>query len=358
MNIRLLKRVDAVFGRFLAHLLPATGLPAPLAEPRTILCIRPGGIGDAALLAPFISALRTRFSGARIVVLAEKRNAGVLPLVPHVDQVLCYDVPRELLAALRLKPDLVIDTEQYHRLSAVVARLTGAATRIGYATNERARLFHHPVPYSHEEYEADSFLGLLQPLGIEPLPRIETPFLAVPAPAAQRAREMLAFAGSQPLLAVFPGASIPERRWGAERFHAVANHFADRGRLTVVVGGPEDAEAGAAIVNGNGGMNLAGRTSLMETAGILACTELLISGDSGVLHLGVGLGRPTVSLFGPGIEKKWAPSGARHRVLNLHHPCSPCTRFGTTRACPTGAACLKGITPSMVIEAAASLLSS
>ncbi len=56
-------------------------------------------------------------------------------------------------------------------------------------------------------------------------------------------------------------------------------------------------------------------------------SAVLVSGDSGILHVGVGLGRPTVSLFGPGIAKKWAPRGDKHIVINKNLPCSPCTNL-------------------------------
>ncbi|HSR36041.1 MAG TPA: glycosyltransferase family 9 protein, partial [Desulfurivibrionaceae bacterium] len=289
-------------------------------------------------------------------VLAEKRNSGVFALVSGVNQVLRYDVPRELLAALRLRPDLAIDTEQWHRLSAVVARLTSAGTLIGFATNERARLFHHAVPYSHDDYEAESFFHLLNPLGIGPPPALAVPFLSVPEQTQSRAAHLLTPLAGKPFVTLFPGASIAERRWGTERFAEVASRLARQGYTIVVVGGKNDRSTGEALAAAAGGLNLAGQTSLAETAAILAQSALLISGDSGVLHLAVGVGTPTVSLFGPGITQKWAPRGPRHRVIDQEFPCSPCTRFGYTARCPRQAACLRQITPAMVIEAASSLL--
>jgi lipopolysaccharide heptosyltransferase II len=325
--------------------------------PTNILLIRPGGIGDAVLLAPAIAALKTKFPATTITVLVEKRNAGVFAMVRGIERVLRYDVPAEFLAAFRLRPDLVIDTEQYHRLSAVVARLTGATTLIGFATNERARLFHHAIPYSHDDYEAESFGHLLAPLGITLPATLDVPFLAVPPQAQARAAQLLAPLAGRPFVALFPGASIPERRWGSERFTEVASRLSQHGYGIVVIGGREDTAASSTITQA-AGLNLAGQTTLAESAAILAQSALLVSGDSGVLHLGVGVGTPTVSLFGPGIAKKWAPQGPRHRVINQEFPCSPCTRFGYTARCPRQAACLQQITPAMVTETALSLLAS
>ena len=355
MKIKLLKLVDKIAGTFVAACLPTVHAES-VSIPNRVFIIRPGGIGDAVLLAPAISALKNKFPESTLTVLAEKRNAGVFPLIPGVDQVLRYDVPREFLAAFRLKPDLAIDSEQYHRLSAVVARLTGAATLIGFATNGRSRLFHHAIPYSHDDYEANSFFHLLAPFGISEPTSIAPPFLSVPVTAQTRANQLLAPLEKHPFVAIFPGASVEERRWGGERFSLVAVRLAQQGYKIIVVGGKEDATTGTTIIKASGGINLAGCTTLVETAGILAQSALLISGDSGVLHLGVGLGIPTVSLFGPGIAQKWAPRGPRHVVLNLQLPCSPCTQFGNTNRCPRQAECLQQITPEMVLEAAVSLL--
>ncbi|MCX5871004.1 MAG: glycosyltransferase family 9 protein [Deltaproteobacteria bacterium] len=355
-KIELLKRLDAIAGFLLCRLLPRTTGNGRGAAGRRIFLIRPGGIGDAVLLAPTIKALKKKFPEAAITVLAEKRNAGVFALIPGVTKVLRYDVPREFIAAFRLKPDLTIDTEQWHRLSAVVARLTGAGTLIGFGTNERARLFHHAIPYSHDDYEAASFMRLLTPLGIAQPVSLATPFLSVPATAQARAIQILAPLEGQPFIVLFPGASIPERRWGADRFGQVAASLASRGYKIVIVGGKENMATATSITANSNGLNLAGQTNLAETAAIIGQSAMLISGDSGILHIGVGLGTPTVSLFGPGIAPKWAPKGLQHRVLNHHLPCSPCTTFGYTQKCRHHAKCIQEITPDEVVQAAIMLL--
>ncbi len=353
---RLLKKLDAWLGPPLSHLLPLPSGRVP-DNPRAICCIRPGGIGDAALLAPAIICLRERFPAARITVLAERRNAAVFRMIPQVATTWCYDRPAELLSFFRQQYDILIDSEQYYRLSAVVARLARTAMRIGFDTNERRRLLSHRVPYSHDDYETKSFLRLLAPLGMDTLTPPAPPFLSIPKSAADRADTLLAQLGASRFACIFPGASIPERRWGTDRFRPVAKFFTSQNIGVVVVGGTADREQGEAIIHDAAPtLNLAGRTSLVETAAVLARSALLVGGDSGILHLAVGLDVPTVSLFGPGIPKKWAPRGKHHIVINKDLPCSPCTRFGTTPPCPRNAACLQAITPAEVQEAAARLL--
>ncbi|GFE58497.1 heptosyltransferase [Geobacter sp. AOG1] len=323
----------------------------PLSSPRNFLLIRPGGIGDAVLLVPAILALKDMYPDARITVLAEKRNGAVFTLCPAIDEILHYDRPGELLSAIRSRYDVVIDAEQWHRLSAVVARIVSAPWSIGFATNGRKKLFSHPVPYSHDDYEADSFSHLLGPLGLMSDVPVPVSFLTVPEVARRQADKLLEVLSGNSFVTIFPGASIPERRWSEERFAAVAALLNERGVSVVAVGGGEDAAVGERILAGRRGVNLAGKTSLLETAAVIARGRLLVSGDSGVLHLAVGLGKPTVSLFGPGIVRKWAPRGPSHIVLNKGLPCSPCTKFGYTSKCSINARCMADITVDEVIQA-------
>jgi len=336
--------------------LPAA-IPHPFpTEVRRVLFVRPGGIGDAVLLVPTIQSLRRAFPDAVVEVLAERRNFEVFQLCSEVKRTWCYDLPGDLFEVLRGRYDFVIDTEQWHRLSAVMTRLIRSSVKIGFSTNDRKRLFSHDVPYSQDRYEVDGFLNLLEPLDVSQAGGSEVPFLFIDPSIRRRARELLGDSRTLPLVAIFPGASIRERRWDVEKFRAVAEALAKEGIGIVVVGGQEDAEAGSKIVNGGMGLNLAGRTSLVETAAVLARSNLLISGDSGVLHIAIGLGIPTVSLFGPGRPEKWAPRGARHIVLRKKLPCSPCTTFGYTPSCPVAVRCMREIAPDEVLSAATRLL--
>jgi len=356
MNIPLIKAVDGCIGRLLTRLLPMPLWRALNTHPLSVLLIRPGGIGDAVLLAPLINSIKNLYPAVHITVLAEQRNVGVYKLIPSVDQVYCYDRPAEFWHAVRSRYDLVIDTEQWHRLSAVVTRLIPASVKIGFGTNERRRMFTHSVSYSEDDYEAVSFMRLLEPLtGPGKLPDTPAPFLNVPLNAATAAEKLLKPLGESRFVVVFSGASIPERRWGAERFRQIAKVLAEHGYGVVVVGALADLADGDRIT-AEGGLNLAGQTSLAETAGVIARSELLVSGDSGLLHIAVGLGVPTVSLFGPGRALKWAPRGENHFVLNRQLDCSPCTTFGTTPHCPYKARCMQEITVNEVAQAAIRLL--
>lgn len=356
MKITLLKLFDLFIGIPAVRLLSS---PKGKIEknPLKILFIRPGGIGDAVLLIPAIQSIQKTFPKTTIFFLAEKRNAAVFQLCPEINAVLHYDRPTELFKAVRNSYDLVIDTEQWHRMSAVVARFINAPMSIGYATNERKRLFTHPVDYFQDDYEVVSFLNLLKPLIGEVTVQSEAPFLTIPPAATVAAQNLLSPLANRGIVALFPGGSVLERKWGSARFHELAKLLANKGYGIIVVGGKEDVRAGEEIIEDlPHSLNLSGKTTLPQTAAFLKDSSLLITGDSGIMHIGYGLGIKIIALFGPGREKKWAPRGENCKVINKNLPCSPCTTFGYTPKCKINAECMKQITVAEVFAEVMALL--
>lgn len=348
-----LKKLDALVGPFCARMLFARNKEGriDITQVRRVLFIRPGGIGDAVLLVPVINAFCAQYPQVSVDVLAEKRNVGVFELCPQAQQVFCYDCLRDWPRFFSPHYDLIIDTEQWHYLSAVIARLLRAPVSCGFATNSRKKLFTHTVPYSHHSYEVDSFLSLLNGVGQQKLFSPYSQFLTLRDDLAVRRDALLHQIDGRPYAVLFPGASIMERRWGCASFRNLAQSFFDKGISIVVVGGTMDAELGRQIVADLDfpyGVNLTGETTLGETAAILKKATVLVSADSGVLHLAAGVGCPSVALFGPGIVEKWAPQGSQHSVVSLDLSCSPCTRFGTTPKCKKLGQCIQEITVEMV----------
>ncbi|MDA8098863.1 MAG: glycosyltransferase family 9 protein [Nitrospiraceae bacterium] len=343
---------------------PATALAAAIFRPRattsgdihSILVVRPGGIGDAVLLIPAIKALRHAFPAARLDILAEQRNAEVFRSLPEITRLYQYDRCKELSAVVRARYDIVIDTEQWHRLSAVLARLARAPMLIGFATNARRRLFTHPVPYSQDTYELESFLDLLTPILAVQKNMPLAPFFPLSDDAKRMIAPRIKKLSGRKTVVIFPGGSIPERQWGAANFRDVAAWLVERGYGVVVVGGKTDTREGRQIAEGlDFVIDVTGCLTLGETAAVIQSASLLISGDSGILHIGYALGVKTIGLFGPGRQAKWAPR-ENGVVFNRNLPCSPCTTFGYTPQCANGAICMKSISSHEVAEMAVRML--
>lgn len=354
----LLKLADLVVGRPLCVLLPPflRRAPAPAATPpRRVLVIRPGGIGDAVLFIPLLLELRRAWPEAALDVLVERRNAAVVEGTGLAGRVLRYDRPRDLWRALRGGWDLVIDTEQYHCLSAIVAALSFAPRRIGFGTNARRRVLTEARPYDQETYEARLFLDLGRAAtGREPRWDPEAPFYPLAPRLLAEAEDLLRPLAGRPIVAIHPGASIPERQWPVGRYAEAARGLAQDGFAILLLGGPADRPRAATIAAALADaphLDLSGRTPLPLVAALLARVAVYVSADTGPLHLAYAVGTPTVHLFGPGVLSKWGPPGRRFTTLLGHVPCSPCTVYGYTPPCAHGLACMRAITAGRVREA-------
>ncbi|MFQ5787881.1 MAG: glycosyltransferase family 9 protein [Thermodesulfobacteriota bacterium] len=377
-KIEALKRLDSIIGK------PASVLARAFVKPRKnlwqgselftnqisedklkLLVIRPGGIGDAVLLFPTLKVLKEHFKNSEIEILAEKRNADLLKGNPYLNKVHLYDSrpPLELFKTLSGNYDIVIDTEQWHRFSAVVAYLTRAPVRVGFATNDRSELFTHNVSYSHEQYEANSFLNLASAITGENYDiNKNEPFIPIDSELIERFDNTIQILRkrSKSVIGIFTGATITQRRWELARFVELSSNLSQDGVGIVILGGEEDVDGSKRIEKVLGKsriINYAGRTSLLETAAIISLLDLFVSSDTGLMHIAYGVGTPTVSLFGAGIQKKWAPIGNHNIVINKNLTCSPCTKFGYTPRCPYHVRCLNEITVEEVKDYVLSLIS-
>ncbi|MBV9119238.1 MAG: glycosyltransferase family 9 protein, partial [Chloroflexi bacterium] len=189
-------------------------------------------------------------------------------------------------------------------------------------------------------------------------PRME---IAMSAADRDFARQRLA--GSDEWLAVHAGGGSYSlaRRWAPAEFATVARQL----ELPFVLLGTEvdrAANAEVARLAGGGSLDLTGQTTAKQTTSVLERCRLLISNDSGVVHLAAAVGTPVVAVFGPSNDLAWGPYPARrHRVVRTSLPCSPCFYRGTSLGQPGGCEtrdCLRLVTPEMVLRAARELLAS
>lgn len=362
LQVRLLKAIDYLIGRtvyraFLhwnrRRMRPGDGvIPTRVTK---ILVVRPGGIGDAVLFFPLLHALRREFPQARLDVLAERRNVGLFATNDVVHHAYAYDRSngRELLAVLRGKYDIVIDTEQTHFLSAILTYLTGAPVRCGFDTQGRGGLFTHRVHYSDQIYEVHSFLSLFRALtGKQEEFNPDQRFFPVAEEHLAWARSLLSNGSGSHLAIILPGASTPLRRWAPERYRQVVQWLIEQGLRVAIIGGAAEVEVAQQVIDGldpSRVIDLTGKTNLPRTAAVIALADVYVSSDTGPLHIAYGVGTPTVHMFGSGILEKWAPAGSRYRAVHKALPCSPCTRYGYTPPCPYGVECMKRIEVDDVI---------
>ncbi len=343
----------------------------PLTPLERILVIRLDRIGDVVLSTPVLQALREAHPSAFIAMLVRPECRDLVEGNPHLNQVLVYDkagAHRSVFGAVRMslglrayRFDAAIVLHPTYR-SHWIPVLAGIRTRVGFH-RKGGWLLTHRLRHTKQEgarHEAQYTLELLHPLGMTgSTPR---PFVPVQPAAEERVAKRLAEFGIVPkdrLIVVHPSASGPSKRWMPERFAQVADQLSAEcaARICLIAGGRDVPVASqVAVMMRQPACNLAGRLTLAELAALLRRCRLLISNDSGPVHLAAALGTPVVDIFGrcqPGLSQgRWGPLGEGHIILQKDVGCTTCL----ADKCQIEFRCLTSLTVEEVFQAALTIL--
>lgn len=343
----------------------AIGFTAATPDAPRILIVRTSALGDIVFASSLLDALRRRWPRAHIAWLAQSGFAGILDGDPRLDERISIgaDVLRsppqlwKLRRELRARRfDLVCEIQGLFK-SRLLAWLAGGY-RVGFASKEPgARLMHRLLPKGGDirdissEYRhfAEQLTG-----DIAAPPRLPVDAGLQARVAASRQQRQLT-AG---FIALCPFTTRPQKHWIEPYWPQLIEQLAAMGRgPCVIFGGPGDREAAARIAAATQAplLNLAGETRLGELPAWLAQAALVIGVDTGLTHIGIAVGTPTLALFGSTCPytRLGSDDEARLRVLYDALPCAPCRRHPS---CDGRFDCLRGITPARVAAAAAELL--
>lgn len=312
-----------------------------------VLAIR--ALGDVVLTTPIYRILKGAYPTGRLDVVVERPYGELLRGNPNLDAI--YEIDRgrgtaklldwaaqaRLIAMLRRERyDVVVDLFSGPR-SALMARLSGAAYRIGEDTRSRGRgwLYTHSIPVKREEeHLVVQKLRLIQPLvgAVKEAP-LE---LCVCPEEREEAETLLQAAGARqgvPRACLFPGSGWAHTRWPPDRFAMLGDLLAgQRGADIILLGGERDLAACEAVAAGmrQTPLVLCGLRSLRATAALISSMDLFVTNNTGPMHMAVALRVPTVALCGPSNIKKYGPWGDRFQVVSRYLPCSPCPQHEDT----------------------------
>jgi heptosyltransferase-2 len=343
-----------------------------LPAPKRILVIRLDRLGDVVLSTPVPQALREQFPHAFIALMVRPACRELVQGHPAIDEVLVYDKDgrhhgvratiRFARGLARYEFDTAIVLHPSNR-SHWIPWLAGIPVRIGY-DRKGGWLLTHRLPHRKQEgrkHEALYSLELLRGLGIA-APAELRPIVPVQPDAAARIERWLADGSVRPdeaIVAVHPSASCVSKRWMPERFAAVADRLITEQRVRVaLVAGPEDVGCAREVVRvmRQPVLDLAGRLGVGELAALLARCRLLISNDSGPVHVAAAVGTPVVAIFGrnqQGLSPlRWGPLGEGHIILHKEVGCVTCL----AHRCDIGFLCLTSLSEDEVYRAAVSIL--
>lgn len=342
-------------------------------RPRLLLRA-PNWLGDAVMSLPAIAAIRQQFPSAHLTVLARPSVAELYLRDPTVDAVLT--APSRIgwsnwRAIWQKAKDLRQHAYQCAVLfpnsfeSALLLWLAAIPERVGYRRDGRGwmltRAIPTPRPGEIPPHQAYYYLELIRRAGwIAHLPQLQ----AIELTNAEEIRQ----AGYRrwqehhldgPIVGVSPGAAYGSaKRWSIEGFAKASARLArNLGATVAIFGSASDAPLGECLLGqlskeGIPTRNYCGRTSLGEFMELLACCRVLLSNDSGAMHLAAALGVPTVAVFGPTDPKVTGPLGRRCHVIQHPVSCAPCKH----RECPIDHRCMRAIQADEVAEAALQLL--
>lgn len=293
-------------------------------------------IGDAVMTIPALRALRRNFKECEISLLVRLWVAAVFYDSPYIDNLILYPSEADSFSgkwrfarSLRKEGFSKAILLQNAFDAALITFFAGIPERIGYSRDLRGCLLTQKIPYNNEDrkiHHIDYYLELLRRAGIPA--QYSRPWIRLSLSERLEARRRLS-ALKRPILAINPGATYGSaKRWIPDRFAAVADAFMSfTGGSTVLLGGDREIEIAKEIrknIQGDDIMILTGKTTLRELIAIISECDILLSNDSGPMHIGYGVGTPLVALFGSTSPELTGPRGFRDIVIKKDIDCSPC----------------------------------
>lgn len=326
-----------------------------------ILVVAPSWVGDTMLVQPMLARLRQRIPDCRIDMFAPPWTEALLRQMPEVHEVIVNPFPHGALQlGERLSMGRKLRDAHYDQAivlpnslkSSLVPLFAKIPLRTGFVgemrrglLNDARRLNKRKLPLMVER-----FAQLAEARGEAILRPLASPRLEVGSEQRDRVLNMLGLKLDKPVAVFCPGAEYgPAKRWPVPYFAELAQKLGQRGYAVWLIGSPKDKEIGDKIVAlGNRDIhNLCGRTDLADAIALLSCASLVVSNDSGLMHIAAALDRPMLALYGSSSPDFTPPLSGKAQVIKLDMPCSPCFK----RECPLGHFnCMMKLTAEQVVR--------
>ncbi|MFA5795282.1 MAG: lipopolysaccharide heptosyltransferase II [Candidatus Brocadiia bacterium] len=332
-----------------------------------ILIKTPNWLGDAVMSLPVLKAVRYLFPESRIAVLSRSNLAELFKYERAIDDIIPYEDAKglkkigaeiKLIKHLKNKRfDLVIILPRsFH--SALVSFLTKITHRVGYASEGRGGLLTQSLPRTKEiltQHRVYYFLNLLSVWSAnKPVPFSAPQITTSPEEekwATGQIKKAIA-SGAEYFIAINPGATYGDAKcWPTERFVELSKKLLDKysGLHIVIIGGPNEAKLGNLIsrqIDSNRVIDFTGQTSILQLTALLKKCKLLVTNDTGPMHVSAAVGTPVAAIFGPTDTSTTGPFGNGHSIICKKAACAPCLK----RSCPTDHKCMRLITVEEVFQ--------
>ena len=338
------------------------GISARDLKPFRILIRSSNWLGDAVISVPAVRAIKGGRPDVHVTIAAPDKIAPMWKLIPEVDAIIPLPNDSFLPVVRLLKQRMPFDVAILFPNSLRVALeswLSGIQRRVGYRGHRRSwlvnQIVREPRKPGPPEHHSLRFLRIAHECGAETEKTPNVPRLTLNAQMSDS--DQLSTINYQPLkIGLCPGAEYgPAKRWLPERFaEAAAKITAQSSAQWILLGTKNDAAIGEQIAAAIGDhcVNLIGQTTLDQLINELRQCRLLLTNDTGTMHLAALLGVPVVAIFGSTEPRLTGPLGNGHIILRHHVECSPCF----LRECPIDFRCMKALSVDEVAGAVLSLL--
>ncbi len=337
---------------------PSDESRSPLSEHSRVLFIKPSSLGDIVHAMPVVSAVRSRWPGIHLTWVVKRRWADIVERVEGVDRVwrVGETIGSWIEEARRLREerfDVAVDLQGLFR-SGAIARWSGAPVRIGFANGREGSPWFYtrrvPVP-TPDMHAVDRYMLVAESLGasVQGAPRFR---FAISDADSQAVRNILRRKGvpaDRPWIAMNVSARWTTKRWFLRSFGEVIDRVHEDGVGTIaVIGSAEDQQDVEQLrtMSHSPFVDLTGAVSLGHLPALLSSAALLVTNDSGPMHIAAAVGVPVVAMFGPTSEVRTGPYGTGHQVLASPVSCRPC--FSRVCRHQPELECLQLITPNEV----------
>lgn len=326
--------------------------------PQNILVRMPNWIGDLVMATPVLSDLRNAFPEASITAMCRKPLCELLEQDEAIDELFCFSRPSNDFSRRRELRDIIgkIQVGKYDTGVLLTNSFSsawwfwqgGVKRRIGYAAHFRRLLLTDPLTlFKTKEHEVITYKRILEPLGV-PV-SATAPRLYVSQKEVDVSKELLyqrGYVKGKKLIGINPGAAFGSAKcWPSERFRALAMRLLlETDSYVVFFGDASVKEISRGLPERV--IDLAGVTSLRELACLIKDCTVLVTNDSGPMHIAAAFEVPMVALFGSTDEELTGPYGQKEHVIRKKVPCSPCFK----RVCPIDFPCMKEIGVEEVLE--------
>jgi heptosyltransferase-1 len=346
--------------------------------PERLLLVKPSSLGDIIHTLPVLDAIHHSWPGTAVDWIVKPEWIMLLEGHPMLREVLPFPMNwrawRRAIPLIRQRRyDMVLDLQGLLR-SGLLSRFTGAPRRIGFERGREGSPWCYtqrvglpcvsqtgPIdslrtplhaPMHAPMHAIDRYLHLAREAGVSIQNPVRFPLPSWPDAErwADRCWDEMGTRSQDMVCVIHPAARWTTKRWPAERFASLADRLvAEQGWRVILVAGPNEREQVAAVtaLMRRPHRDLSGHTSLPQLTALLRRAALLVTNDSGPMHLAVAVGTPVVALFGPTDPRAVGPYGSGHVILRKEIDCSSCTR----QRCVKALACLTAITVEDVLSA-------